>query len=47
MKKLIFPLLMALALLAGCKGTEEKPAQPTPSQSQNQPATPTSPETPK
>jgi len=37
MKALIFPLLMALALLVGCKGTEEKPAQTQQKQTTHRP----------
>ncbi len=43
MKIFILPLLVAMALVAGCKGSDERANQPgksTPSQQQSPPATP-------
>jgi hypothetical protein len=43
MKILILPLLVALALLTGCKGDEKKPAETKPAQQQSQTAPPATP----
>jgi hypothetical protein len=39
MKLWIFPVLVALALVTGCKGADEKPAPPKQSEQQKHPAT--------
>lgn len=52
MKTFILPLLVAVALVAGCKDNQEKPtqpaqpAQPTQSAPQNQPTPPATPTQP-